>query len=246
MREYVLAHDGLVGSHGNARIALYESAHLAQTVLADACVKMELVLEYGLHTRKRSVAAALAKTVYRYVESACTIAHGSKGVAHGKVVVVVGVKVEMGRWITLGHLLEELCHLHGVEDAERVGQEKTPDTALHERVHHLIDIGGRVLHATAPVLKIEVDSHALLRRIGQGAVDVVDVLLGGLLELLGAMLERTLGKEVHHTAAALVNPVDRLMAVDKAEHLHPIQLAHARRIAADHAHGVLLALRDTG
>ena len=80
-----------------------------------------MVMQYGLHTGKGRIAATLSEAVDRHVYSTCAIANGSQGVAHGEVIVVVGVEVKVDVGIAAGDILEECrCLLWG-QDAQRVG-----------------------------------------------------------------------------------------------------------------------------
>ena len=242
LRKHVLAHDGLVGGYGYARIALHEAAYVVEPVFVDARLGVELVLQYHLYARQRGVAATFAQSVDGDVQPFCSAQHRRKRVAHSQVVVVVGVEVEPCVGITFHHLAEILYHLHRVHDAKRVGKHEAAYARVGQSVHHLVDILRRILHSVAPVLKIQVDRHALRLGVGQRLANVVDVLFGRLVQLLGAVAQRPLGQEVDHPATAVVNPVDGEVAVDEAKHLHPVQLVYLAGVAAYHLHGVLLAV----
>ena len=58
-----------------------------------------------------------------------------------------------------------------------------------QRIHELIDIVGRILHTVRPVLQIEVDAQSFLMCISYLATYVGNMLLWGLVQLMGAMLE---------------------------------------------------------
>ena len=72
------------------------------------------------------------------------------------------------------------------------------------------------------------------------------MLFGRFVELLGAVAQRAFDQQVDNPSATRENPVDRQVAVYKAQHLNPVELAYALGIAANHANGFLLALRHTG
>ena len=89
---------------------------------------MELVLQNGLHTGQRSIATALAQSVYGDVQTLRSTEHSSQRVRYGQVVVVMGVEVEVHLWIALLHLAEILNHLQRIHHTQRIGQHETLDT----------------------------------------------------------------------------------------------------------------------
>ena len=70
--------------------------------------------------------------------------------------------------------------------------------------------------------------------------------LGSLLQLLRAVLQRTLGEQVDDSAATLLDPVDGAVSVDKAQHLDAPEHTVVGGIAAYHRHGILLTVRHAG
>ena len=69
--------------------------YLVEHVLFDARLYVQLVFQHSLHTRQRSIAATLAQSVHRHVQSLRSVCHGAEAVAHGKIVVVMSVEVEV-------------------------------------------------------------------------------------------------------------------------------------------------------
>ena len=110
----------------------------------------------------------------------------------------------------------------------------------------MIDIRGRILHAIRPILQIQVHGDAFAAGIFHLAADVLDMLIGGLLELLGAMLQRAFRQQVQRLTSTFGNPVHTLAVIHEAEHLYPIQLVDLLCITADHLYGLFLAVGDTG
>ena len=76
-------------------------------------------------------------------------------------------------------------------------------------------------------------------------LNIGDVLLRRLVQLLGAMLQRTLGQEVDGATTTVGNPVDRLAAIDESQHFYAVQTVYLTGIAANHRHCLLLAIRDS-
>ena len=118
---------------------------------------IKLVLEDYLNARQGRIAASLPQPIDSDMQSLGTAEHCCERVAHGEVVVVVGMEVEVQIGIALHHLAEILYHLQRVHDTQRVGQHKAFHIGGAQCIHHLIDIFGRVLHAVAPVLEIDID-----------------------------------------------------------------------------------------
>ena len=179
------------------------------------------------------------------MKSLRTTEHSRQRVRHCQVVVVVGVEVEVGVGITLDHLAEVLDTLQGIHDAQRVGQHKATDADVTECVHQLIDIQRRVLHAVRPVFEIEVHGEPFLTGIFHLTDDVVDMFLGGLLQLSHTMAQRAFRQEVDGLRATACHPVDTLSAIHESEDLHTVEFVDLLCVAADHADGLLLPFRDT-
>ena len=142
--------------------------------------------------------------------------------------------------------MDVLTDFHRIEDAERVGKHNAPDGQVRKAFHQGKYIVGVVLYAVAPVLEVDIDADAFLLGVVDGAANVGDVLFERLVQLSFAMLAASLAEEVHALATALHNPIHALRLVDKAEHLHPVELGVLACPTRDALHGLLLALRDTG
>ena len=82
-------------------------------------------------------------------------------VGHSEIVIVMCMKVKVGIRIALDHLPEVLDTLQGIHNTKRIGQHKPADTDVAKRIHQIIDIRRRILHAVRPVFKIEVHSESL-------------------------------------------------------------------------------------
>ena len=190
LRKDIVADDGLVRGDGDAAVTLHQTGDVVELILADIGLGVELVLQDHLHTRQRSIAATLTKTVHRHVQTFRTTQGSGERVRHGEVVVVMGVEVEMCIWIALHHLTEVLDTLQGIHNTQRVGQHKPPDADVAEGVHHLIDIERRFLHTVRPVLEVEVHGHLFLTGVLHRLDDVLDMLLGRFLQLLLTMTQR--------------------------------------------------------
>ena len=78
LREYAVAHDGLVGCDGNATILLYEPADVIEFVLVDVGACLELVFQNGLHTGQRCVATPLSQSVNRDMQALGATKHRSE------------------------------------------------------------------------------------------------------------------------------------------------------------------------
>ena len=114
-----------------------------------------------------------------------------------------------------------------------------------QRIHELIDILGRILHAIRPVFQVEVDAQSFLMCISYLATYVGNMLLGSLVQLCGTMLQRTFGQQVDNFSATVGNPVNALATIHETEHLNALQTPHLLRSLANHGNGFLLALADT-
>ena len=244
--EDIITDNRLVGRNGNTRISLHESADVVELVLMDIGLGIKLVLENHLNTRQGGIATSLPQPIHSDMQAFGTTEHRCKRVAHGKVIVVVGMEVEMQIRIALHHLAEILNHLKRVHNTQSIRQHKAFHFSGAQGIHHLIDVFGRVLHTVAPVLEIEIHRDTTRAGIEDSVDNVGNMLLGSLAQLLCAMLERALGEEVHRLASTLHNPVDGLVSIHKSQHLDTVGLANLTGIAANHLHRILLALRYSG
>ena len=152
LRKHVLTDDGLIGSHGDAAVTLHQARHIVEFVLLDAGLGMEMVFQDDLHTAERCISATLAESVHGDVQSATATQHGGKRIAHGQVVVVVRMEIEVRAGIAFLHLAHKFDDLQGIQHAEGVGEHKTLYLLVHQGIEQMIDVVGRVLHAVAPVL----------------------------------------------------------------------------------------------
>ena len=74
--EDALAHNGLVGGHGNAAVTLDEAADVEEFALVDVRDDVEVVVQNGLHAGQRCVAGALAQAVDGGVDALAAAEHG--------------------------------------------------------------------------------------------------------------------------------------------------------------------------
>ena len=171
---------------------------------------------------------------------------GSQRIGHGQIIIVVGVEVELQIGITLHHRPTGLVALPRLIDTQRIGQHEAPYGELLQRIDHLIDIVSGVPHAVRPILQIDVDGDSALLRVEHIASNIVDMLLGGLAELVFAVFFGSLGEQVDDSAAALGNPVERRSAVHKTEHFDPIETPFAFGPLHDFLHGGPFAFAHAG
>ena len=155
------------------------------------------------------------------------------------------MEVEMGIGISFHHFAHELHTLQGVHDAERVREQEALNPGLGEHVEHLVDVVRRVLHSVAPILKIQINVHTLLKRVVNSMLDIREMLVYGLVKLVCTMLERPFGKQVDDHSSAAAYPVYGQVTVNEAQHLYPIQFAYTLCVVAYHSDSILLAMRNT-
>ena len=125
--KHIVANNWLVGSYGDTTIAFHKTRDIIKFVFTDIRAGIELILQDHLHTRERSIAATLPQPVDGDVEPLGTAEHCCQRIAHGQVVVVVCMEVEVGIGIALDHLTEILNALQGVHDAKGIWQHKPAD-----------------------------------------------------------------------------------------------------------------------
>ena len=110
---------------------------------------MKLILQDNLHAGERGIAATLTEAIHRDVKSLASAEHGGKRIAHGQVVVIMGMEIEMHTGIAFLHLAHILNDLQGIQDTERIGEHEAFDQAFlisilgrSQGVHQAIDILG--------------------------------------------------------------------------------------------------------
>ena len=130
LRENTFAHYRLVGGNAHARIRLDHPTHIVQTAFIDIGHGMEMIFQNRLHTGKGSIARPFAQTVDGGMKSFHPTQYSRQHVAHGKVVIVVRMKIEVQVGITFLHLPHILDDLQRIEDSQRIGQHEPTDTAI--------------------------------------------------------------------------------------------------------------------
>ena len=204
-----------------------------------------MIVKNCLNRCKRSITTTLSESVDRDMNARSAFGNRSHCVAYGKVIVIMSVELETEVWESACHLTEESTRLHWSKHTEGIRQHETHDSTVLEGIYHVIDILRTVLHAIAPVLKVDVHLESLLMRIVDSLLDICNMLVRSTLELLCAMFLRTFGKEIYDRATAFRDPIDRTTAITESEYLYPIQHTRTLRIATNHLNGFLLALADT-
>ena len=144
---------------------------------------MEMILEDHLHTRQRGITAALPQPIDGHMEPLRTTEHRCQRVGDGQIVVVMGVEVEVGIGIALDHLAEILDALQGIHDAKGIRQHEAADADVAKGIHQLVDVEGRILHAVRPILEVKIDGESFRAGVLHLATDIIDMLLGFLLQL---------------------------------------------------------------
>ena len=125
LRKHVLTYNRLIGGYRNTTKAFDHSREVVQLTLHDVRLGMKLVLQYSLHGGHRRIATTLPQPIYGDVQATSTTIYSSQRVRHGKVVVVMGMKIEMRLRIALYHLAEILDDLQRIHHSQRVRQHKT-------------------------------------------------------------------------------------------------------------------------
>ena len=244
LREDVLADDRLVRGHAAARKHLHELADVGQRALVDPRGDTGVIAQRHHDLVERHVARPLAHPVHRDVHAVHAGDRRFERVGRAEAVVVVAVKVEMPIGKRRDDTADQLAHLRRREQAERVGQHDAPHRHAAERLDVLVDVVGDPDHPAGPVLEIHVERDAVLRAVLDRPANVVEVLLVRLPQLLAAMVQRALRQQVDDARADRRRPVDRLIAVDKAEDLDAIGPALRLGVVDDGFHRAALALAD--
>ena len=144
------------------------------------------------------------------------------GIGGRKPVVVVAVEVENRIGPGDGHHADEVAHVIGRENAQRVREQNPFHLKVLQCIDKALDVAKAVAKAVRPVLEVDVDAHVLLVRVAGGVDDAPDVFFGRHPQLLAAVAFRALGQKVDYTSACVPNPVHGSIHVAKPEHLHAV------------------------
>ena len=142
LRKYATPHNGFVGWNGDAAVALHQMTHLIELLLVDMGHGVEVILEDGLHTGQGGITCTLSQSVDGRMESFAATEYSSQHIAHGQVVVVVGMKIKMHVGVALHHLTHVTDELQRVEHPQGVGQHDSSDTDAFQSIHQLEDVVG--------------------------------------------------------------------------------------------------------
>ena len=239
--KYILANNRFIGGNDDARVGLHHTAYVVQAAFVNVGNGIEVVFQDSLHTGKRSIAGAFAQAVNGSMQSLATAKYGGKHIAHGKVIVIVGMEVKMGMRIAFHHLAHKLNDLQRVQYAQRVRQHIAADIGLLQGVHQTEHIFRRIFHAVAPVFQIDIHYHILLVGVIHYGQNILDMLFGSLLQLVGAMLQRAFAQQIDDTATGRMYPVHRRVAIYKAKHFYSWQQITACRPVTNHFYGIKLS-----
>ena len=242
LRKHTLARNRTVGRNRDAGIAFHHPAHFVQPALVDACLCIELVFQYRLHTGQRGIPCPFAQAVDRGMDTPATAQHGSQHVGNGQVVIVMGMEVEVQARIAFHHLADVTQQIQRIQDAQRIRQHETPDFRIFQSIHQCKDIVRRMLHAIAPVFQIDVYGNAQFFGIIQRTTDVGHVLLQRFLQLVRTMVFRTLTQQIDVFTPASMNPIQRSVSVYKPQNFHPVEPPGLARPLANATHCIHLPL----
>ncbi len=89
--------------------------------------------------------------------------------------------------------------------------------------------------------EIDIDGDTAPVGVINDLSDLIDVLGGSSLKLSGAMPFRPLAEQIQHLCTGTFYPVDGVSAIDKSEHLNPVEQSKLTGTAADAAHRLKFA-----
>ena len=122
-------------------------------------------------------------------------------ITYSQIIVIVRVKIKVKVWITLLHFTHEFDNLQGIENSQGVRKHETTDT----------------------VFQIQIDFKPSFVRIVYRIPYVGQMFLQSLLQLIAAMLFRSLRKQVDYLSSCIMNPVDRHLSVNESQDFYPLQ-----------------------
>ena len=157
----------------------------------------------------------------------------------------MGMEVKMQLGIAFPHLTEKLYHLQRIEHSQCIRKHESPYAGILQSINQQVHIFRTILHATAPVLQIEIDGDSFLFGIVYRRLDVRDMLFRCFLQLMQTVLFRSLCQQIDYLSTAIADPVNGRISIHESQYLYPIQFTYLPGIAAYHFHRILLSFRDT-
>src|SRR5690554_4142167 len=219
----VFAGEGLVSGDAHAAEGFDHARDLVELGLVEAVGDFQMVVHHAQNAGQRGVAGSFAQSVDGGVYPAYAGLEGDVHIGYRKVVVVVGMKIEMHPGVTIAHGLTGLPGLVGTENAEGVGQHDAFYFGFAEGIDHKKDVVAGAEHAVGPILEVNVDGDAAFFGFGQYALDVGQVLFGCFSELTLYVLERAFGQQVQDLATGGFYPVEGDLAVYKTEDFYFVE-----------------------
>ena len=149
------------------------------------------------------------------------------GISDRHIVVVMCMEIEV-------YLREQGAHLLYIFEghirrqyAECIAQHDPLDRKDRDLAYKHFYIFKITLNAVTPVFEIDIDLHVAERSILDDSSDLSDMLLRGLSELRGQMVDRAFAEEIDHLATGILDPGEGVSAIDKGEYLDPIEISLA-------------------
>ena len=142
--------------NSNTAIVLHQMTDVVQLHLVYISLDMEMILEYGLNTCQRSIACTLTKAVYAGMNSLAPAYYCSHNIADCHVVVIVGVKVKMMRWIALNHPFHVIQDLNRIQYTQCVRQHISVNRCIFESIHQGKHIFGIIFDTITPILEVDI------------------------------------------------------------------------------------------
>jgi hypothetical protein len=153
-----------------------------------------MIAQRDHHFVQCDIAGTLAHSIDGHVHAVCACDGGLERIGGAQAVIVVPVKIEVASGKFLDDSSNELAHLRGRQQPQRIRQHDAFDRHSAERLDVLVDVIDAADHPARPVFEVYVERDPVLRPVLDGFVNVVYVLLMRLAQLLAAVMQRSLGQ----------------------------------------------------
>ena len=153
------------------------------------------------------------------------------------------MEVEMHARIAFHHLADVTQQIQWIQDAQRIGQHKTSDRQVFQRIDQLEDVIGRVFDPVRPVFQIYINLNTSFGSQRYNRTDICNMLFGQFAELFGYVFIRTFTEKVYHAATGRFDPVERGVAIHKAQYFELMQISGTFGPGSHSLHGFELSVR---
>ena len=188
LSKHVFANNRRVWRISYATVTSDNVAYLHKRGLINMFLHVHLVFQHDVNAAQWRIATTLTKTVHGDVQTCTSSLNRHERVTNCHVIIIVAMELKLHARVSSRDRLYILIGIYRIKYSKRVWQQKSDDSFVIQRIHHLPNIIATVSHALRPILKVEVDRHSLRMCVSNYRLDVAHMFFKRLLQLVLAML----------------------------------------------------------